>query len=233
MTHMFTSLGLQLGTRNAGSVISPVVPSPRIMIVGDSITDGRQYPGEGNGFLVQLAVALADLTPVFVGPYTTAGISHAGFPGERLDQMSLNVAGWVTTYTPDIVLVIGGLNDARASATGATMASRLSSILSEVHNASATARVVVAQIPWVFPQPAVRTALIDYNTAVTATVAASAVGSAGLARVVDLRGCSPTLSARDCADTVPPPSRAAFVRYAASLEPVLRNAAGHPAIWPG
>jgi hypothetical protein len=230
-TRSLSSTGFLIGARDAGNPIFPVVESPRIMCVGDSITDGQLFPGDGGGFLVRLSDALAAITPVFVGPYTSSGIAHAGYPGDRLDQIETRVGAQVTTHSPDVVVLIGGLNDARAGASGATMSTRLAAILATVYAAKPNTRVVVGQIPWVSPTATISASILTYNGLVPATLAGSGAGLAGLGRVVDLRGCSPSLSVRDVADSVPHPSRLAFRRYADALYPAVLNASGRPAIW--
>ncbi|MEU8158051.1 GDSL-type esterase/lipase family protein [Micromonospora sp. NPDC048986] len=143
----------------AGSMPAVAAPAPldtsqhlRILAIGDSITRGVGSPTT-DGYRAYLTSYLVD-----VGQYTTTDMvgglvdglgpqpQHEGHGGWRIDQLTAEAAGWVTTYDPDVVLVMGGTNDALQGASATTMGNRLRGLLAAILTTDPTVRVIVADL---------------------------------------------------------------------------------------
>ena len=78
-----------------------------LLCLGDSITDcGRLFSPEslGNGYVKQLSILLHDAGRHF-------SIENKGIDGFTLEKLLDNIDSWITTYDPDIVIVLIGIND--------------------------------------------------------------------------------------------------------------------------
>lgn len=124
--------------------------SPRVLCVGDSITEGTDSDG---GYRAKLHDRVAGL--VFVGPYTTENriglpLAHAGKSGERADEIEATAASesWMATYTPDIVFVQVGTNDLIQGADASTTASRIDSLAGALADARPSAKIVILAVPF-------------------------------------------------------------------------------------
>jgi hypothetical protein len=225
-----TSSGHILGIRPIGDPCASQVPL-KIMCIGDSWTDDAGFPGAlGTGIRAGLGQRLTDIgiSPTWVGPF--GGGTHAGVGGATLTSINASVAGWLTTYTPEICIVHAGLNDARAAASGATINTRWQTLLATMFTARPAMRVVVCLIPETNGDSA-RQYINAANALLPATFSASGYGTNNLLRVANLRGCVPTMSSLDVVDTVPHPSRLSYERIADSIWPTLLNASGRNAEW--
>lgn len=225
-----TSSGRPLGTRPAGNPCASVVTAT-IMGVGDSWTDDAGFPGAlGTGVRAGLATRFADISvsATFTGP--NGGNTHAGVGGATLVTMNAAIAAWLTTYTPNLCILHGGLNDANAAASGATISARWATLLATMYSARPAMRVVACLIPEINGH-ASRQYINAANALLPATFAASSYATDNLLRVADLRGCVPTMSALDVVDTVPHPSRRSYARMVDALWPSVLNALGREAEW--
>ncbi|MBN2088998.1 T9SS type A sorting domain-containing protein [candidate division KSB1 bacterium] len=90
----------------------------RIMPLGNSLTSGLVAAGSDpvGGYRDDLATILtnAGINFTFVGSQTHGTgfpADHEGHPGWTVDSLNLFLAGWLTTYQPDIVIAMGGTND--------------------------------------------------------------------------------------------------------------------------
>lgn len=235
---MNTSLGLNLGTRPAGSPILPLLAGTvNIQYVGDSYIAGEGFPG-GDGSshraFAFAKFAAASIAVDFVGPYASgpqADNQHAGLSGTTLTAIDGSIAAWLTTYVPDVCIVAAGLNDARTGASGATIDSRWATLLATMWTARPGMRVVACLIPSATTDATVRGRIDAANALLLATFAASSFAGAGRLLTADLRGCMPTASPMDAIDTVPHPTPRSFQRMGEALWPVLLNAMGRNADW--
>jgi acyl-CoA thioesterase-1 len=86
----------------------------------------------------------------FVGSQTTGlpGIdaNHEGHNGWATDLMSNFINGWMSTFTPDVVLLIAGPNDLIQGAGPATALARMGTLLNQIHAARPTTRILVATL---------------------------------------------------------------------------------------
>jgi lysophospholipase L1-like esterase len=153
----------------------PTVPAqPRIMPLGDSITAGVGSSA-GTGWRDDLAVLLSDAGVVadFVGSQSTPGqpgLEHEGHGGWRIDQIDTHVVGWMAATTPDVVMLNIGSNDyVRRFSTG-TAPARLSTLISNILDASPNVRIVVSKL--LVPTGTTRAAGVrTYNTLMAGIVA--------------------------------------------------------------
>src|SRR4051794_5770704 len=79
------------------------------MPLGDSITEGTQFPGGYRIGLWQRTAAAGyrvDLVgSQFNGPSSLGDHDHEGHPGRRIDQIDANIGGWLCGTTPRTVLL--------------------------------------------------------------------------------------------------------------------------------
>lgn len=87
-------------------------------------------------------------TDTFALPAFSANAQHSALSGDLLSGGILTrCTADVITYTPDVVVIEGGTNDAFAAASATTIRDRMGSCIDAVLAASATARVVVCTDP--------------------------------------------------------------------------------------
>jgi lysophospholipase L1-like esterase len=172
--------------------VPPAAPV-RIMCVGDSITAGYtdnpswnvpfQF-GYRSGLYTRLSAAGypfqfvgASAEPwngVFGTPTNTPSPDlrtvdqdhHRGYGGWGTAGILSNIAGWLTTDNPDVVLLMIGIND------GGSVEARanLNSIVQTMVTNKPNARVIVAQIT---PTASFSQTLVDYNTYIRDTLVPS------------------------------------------------------------
>jgi lysophospholipase L1-like esterase len=91
--------------------------APKIMPFGDSITNGDSPDGvDEHGYRGYLWVNLAEQGKLvdMVGPNNNGLIpdaDHAGYPGERADDLAPILPNLLSTYSPDAILLMLGTND--------------------------------------------------------------------------------------------------------------------------
>lgn len=227
-----TTSGRLLGTRPAGNPVASVVPgTAKIMDFGHSFVAANAW-AEANAVATRalLSARFTDLgvAVTWVGPYTGGGIAHAGVSGSTIVAQTAAVGAWLTTYEPDVVVILTGHNDGGPAA---TLTSRYSTLLSTMYAARASCRVVPCLLP-ITAASAHGPLFAEAAPLLTAAWAASDYATAGRLRAADLRGCIPTRSGRDTAvaDGIHPTPRS-YQRMASALWPTLLNALGRSADW--
>jgi lysophospholipase L1-like esterase len=174
-----------------------------IMPLGDSITDGQNGTGGYRSDLWQMLQAdggYLDLVgSQWAGPAMLADRSHEGHSGWRIDQIDAQLAGWLSTYRPDIVLAHLGTNDVSQRYDLAQAPSRLAALIDRITAALPDTTVYVATIvPRGDADDEELTA--TYNAAIPAIVQTRA--DAGMqVRLVDMHAA---LDTTDLADGIHP-----------------------------
>jgi lysophospholipase L1-like esterase len=103
-------------------------------------------------------------------PYALADPHHEGHDGWTVDEMVGQLAGWMASSQPDIVVLFGGTNDLNQGDTPAGVVAEMRQAVNIVQSANPAARIVVAQIP-PHKDTQARTDLIaQYNSLVAAVV---------------------------------------------------------------
>lgn len=159
------------------------VSPKKILCIGDSITQGavlNTHVGPEDSYRYRLWYSLrgAGKSVEMVGPFSQGGAytawdnKHAGVPGTKMPAMELAAPAWISTYSPDWVIIMGGTNDTNDTITAAGMIARLESLIDTVIGALGTTNVIVCTIP----ERAGRKALIDgYNALMPAACAGKSV----------------------------------------------------------
>ncbi len=131
----------------------------QIMPLGDSITYGvvNNSSRESGGYRTELwkSFKANGITVDFVGSQSSGASSlgdknHEGHPGKTIDWIDERVSGWLNTYTPDIVLLMIGTNDAGNESVN-QMSKELSSLIDRITRYSPDTQVFVASIPPINP----------------------------------------------------------------------------------
>jgi VCBS repeat-containing protein len=120
----------------------------------------------------------------FVGPNTSGDSllpdqAHAGYPGERSDQIASRLPAMLATYHPDAILLMAGTNDIfQETAPASHVADSIRSMLTAVAQESPGTHVYVATLMPINPaqdgEPGDNTMVATVNAAIKATVAAAA-----------------------------------------------------------
>lgn len=130
----------------------------RVMALGDSMTD---YADDADGWIQVLSTALAarlpDVTIEWVGSEGTSPWEHEGDPGAALSGIRINLAASQTTEAPDLILLLGGTNDAHPTAGGgaydaATSTAAIAGLLADAKAVNSDVQFVVTSP--VIPNPA-------------------------------------------------------------------------------
>ncbi|MFI7588041.1 GDSL-type esterase/lipase family protein [Spongisporangium articulatum] len=127
---------------------TPVARPLRVMPLGDSITWGNYYAGayrvtlwkklKANHLKVNFVGSVSN------GPSSLGDHDVEAFSGWRTDQFNDDVAGWLKTYRPDVVLLQTGSSDIEQGATGATTAQRLDTLLATMYRTKPHLMVIVS-----------------------------------------------------------------------------------------
>jgi lysophospholipase L1-like esterase len=126
----------------------------KIMCVGDSITLGQDATSSWlpkNGFRYRLWYFLrrAGVAAEMVGPFSNGGAyaawnaNHAGIGGTTLVTMDSNIAAWIAAHTPDVVLILGGINDLVTQTEAATIA-RLETLIDTIQATPTSPAILVS-----------------------------------------------------------------------------------------
>lgn len=126
-------------------------PRPvRIMPLGDSITDGDDYPG---GYRVGLWRRLAqagyrvDLVGTRSnGPPELGDRDHEGHSGWRIGDLDASVVSYLRSHMPDVVLLHIGTNDINGNHEVDTAGARLSQLVDKIFATAAGVDVFLATI---------------------------------------------------------------------------------------
>ena len=137
------------GTQQSGGAL-------KIMPLGDSITDGYNIPG---GYRIKLETLLkaANVSYDFVGSGSNgpSGLTdknhegHSGYTNSDLGGVVLN-GGVISTYNPDVVLLMIGTNDVNRNQSLSGAITDLGYLLDWIKNSSYTTTVLVANITPIF-----------------------------------------------------------------------------------
>jgi lysophospholipase L1-like esterase len=129
----------------------------RVMPLGDSITRGQGdggATGTYNGYrcslknrLTSAGIAIDYVGPLSEGRSDCADREHAGWSGWTIAELTASAAGWVTTYQPDVVLLMAGTNDVIERADMPNMGARLGQLIDTVKAAKPGVIVIVSTLP--------------------------------------------------------------------------------------
>jgi lysophospholipase L1-like esterase len=175
----------------------------RIMPLGDSITDGYNIPG---GYRIDLEdeLSASGIRVDFVGslhdgPRSLADQDHEGHIGWRIGQIQSSVDEWLTTYHPDVVLLLIGTNDILHHYRIATAPYRLGTLVDRIHTVRPTTKILLSTLPPI-ANPVENRRVTTYNAHVIEVVRIRA-GTGEPIRLVDGGGA---LTLSDLADGVHP-----------------------------
>lgn len=151
---LITTSGIDMGIANflksnGGNTLD-------IMCLGDSITVGyspRVHYGPKNGYRYRLWYHLrrADMACKMVGPFNDGGTyaawssAHAGINGTSLMAMIGNAPAWIAAHKPDLVVLLGGVNDL-PFVNVATTAARLETLIQTIQATPQGPAILVSTI---------------------------------------------------------------------------------------
>ncbi len=168
------------GTTNTASV-SRSTPGGggilKLMPLGDSITEGaiwstNTWQGGYRKVLLDRLTAQYPGRVDFVGSLTaySSGMSdpqHEGHSGWQTSGINSNVATWISTYQPDIVLLHIGTNDLAQSVAVPTITENLNQIIAKIYGARPGCTIILCTLvpmllggEWNFPR------WVQYNSSV-------------------------------------------------------------------
>jgi lysophospholipase L1-like esterase len=141
------------------------------MPMGDSITYGFGDPNT-NGYRAPLLnlVQAGGQSIDFVGSQQSGNFGdtdNEGYPGITISllQATLTQNGSLTTYQPQIILLLIGTNDILIGSTSSKMLDDLSSLIDFIHSSAPQAKLIVGSIP-----PHGNDDIDTYNTAIPGLV---------------------------------------------------------------
>jgi lysophospholipase L1-like esterase/fibronectin type 3 domain-containing protein len=151
-------LGVGLAVLSTSLVVAPadaaettLVAPVKIMPLGDSITHGV---GASGGYRLELKDLLvpAGYSFDFVGsrnsgPYEIEDRQHEGNSGYKIHDIAAIARNRVTTYRPDIVLLVIGTNDVWTDYELDSAPARLGGLIDTIVDAAPAASVIVGSIP--------------------------------------------------------------------------------------
>lgn len=152
-------------------------PAPiKIMPLGDSITFGAIYPGAYRVELWQKFVA-NNIAVDFVGsqnngPTSLGDKDNEGHNSKMTSYILSNLDAWLTTYQPDIVLLLIGTNDVQSATNAVGAPERTGQIIDMIASKLPNTRIVVASIPPLLNSSANTQRALDYNAALPAVITA-------------------------------------------------------------
>lgn len=179
----------------------------RILPLGDSITEGYDVPG---GYRIRLCAQLDAWSDrhglpsvewvgsLQHGPPELRDRNHEGHSGWRIDQLQAEIAAWLATARPDVVLLLIGTNDVVQAYDLARAPERLNQLITTIQAQQPGVWLVVATLPPMdatilnLGDPAQLQAEVDrYNQAVRRLVGdraarGEAIALVELAEAVDL-----------------------------------------------
>ena len=122
----------------------------RAMPLGDSITAGYDS-STGNGYRQDLATELASQIGYldYVGSQYDGPMSdpdNEGHFGARIDQIAAITNASLSSYKPNIVLLLAGINDLGQNYQVSTAPNRLASLIDQINSAEPEATVLVATL---------------------------------------------------------------------------------------
>lgn len=133
--------------------------TPRIMFLGDSITDGTGDTGNIFGYRDTAQSIYTPSSYITVGAYyspesdATYGVRHQGLPGQRADEMQTAIAAQLVTYMPkpnppgSVIVLHIGTNDLNSGGdTGATLIPQLEDIVAQITAYDSTIKLFICTI---------------------------------------------------------------------------------------
>lgn len=122
----------------------------RIMPLGDSITVGEGAGGDGWRLpLASLLVDVQQWPAEWVGSQSSGSQPnprHEGHSGWRIDQLAGQVTDWLTAWTPNVVIVQAGTNDALQGASAEMMIQRMSTLIATIRQARPSAHILLGEL---------------------------------------------------------------------------------------
>ena len=121
----------------------------KILPLGDSITKGITGSTDLAGYRNDLADSLTaeGVNFTFVGSVTTdAGGNHEGHDGFRADQVLANINGYLTSRSPDVILLHIGTNDISDNQTIQSTRDEISSIIDAISAFDANIKIVISSV---------------------------------------------------------------------------------------
>jgi lysophospholipase L1-like esterase len=149
--------------------------APRLMPLGDSITDGWQEPGayriELSRLLLEAGRPVDFVGSLVNGPESLPDKDHEGHNGWRIQDLAAAMNPWLDANQPDVVLLMIGTNDVLSNRDLPNAPTRLSALIDQVLSRVPSATVFVAAIPRL-QNPVDDQEVQDYNAAVPGVVQA-------------------------------------------------------------
>jgi lysophospholipase L1-like esterase len=184
-----------------------------IMPLGDSITDGYNIPG---GYRIELWQKFASngnqvdfVGSMTNGPSSLGDKNHEGHSGWRIDQIDAQISGWLSSYQPQIVLLLIGTNDMIQEYQVAQAPARLSALIDKILVGAPERRIILATLP-PNTDSGRNTRIVAYNSALPEIVAQKAA-EGKLVTLVDMYSA---LTLADLADRTHP-NQAGYSKMAA------------------
>ncbi|MDY6804490.1 MAG: SGNH/GDSL hydrolase family protein [Cyanobacteriota bacterium] len=153
--------------------VMPEKAPTKIMPLGDSITDGYDFPG---GYRINLWKQLSDrgykinfVGSLINGPNYLPDRDHEGHSGWRIDQINEYINIWLKRTQPDIILLTIGTNDIAQNYRVKTAPERLNNLIDEIFQEVPNADILVASIPPIEMEELDRR-VNEYNRAIAALV---------------------------------------------------------------
>lgn len=131
----------------------------KIMPLGDSITSGVMGTNDRNsgGYRTELwkKFVANGLKVDFVGsksngPDSLGNKDHEGHPGWEIEEIASSINGWLSTFEPDLVLLMIGTNDTKKKPVR-RMIKELSALIDQITTHSPDVQLLVASIPPIHP----------------------------------------------------------------------------------
>ena len=182
-----------------------ITPTVKIMPLGDSITDGVGMESRG-GYRIEFwrLATLEGLSTDFVGslmngPASLPDKDHEGHSGWEISLLWENVGNWLTTFKPEVVLLMIGTNDVFRQTDLARAPERYAMLLDRIATVAPETFVVAALIT-PSRDPLVDQRVVAFNNAIRPLILQRQ--SAGLP--ISLVDMHPALTNADLADDVHP-----------------------------
>ncbi|WP_102126790.1 DUF4038 domain-containing protein [Deinococcus planocerae] len=198
--------------------------APRVMPLGDSITDGYNVPG---GYRIELLGRLSARAPGvnFVGslqngPGTLADRDHEGHSGWRIDELSARIDGWLDRAQPDVILLMIGTNDVIQNRDLGQAPARLGRLLDQIGARRPNTQVLVSSLPPLQNSEENRR-VRQYNAAIPGLVKTRA----DQGRRVTFVNVGAALTLADLADGVHP-NAGGYAKLARAWDDALRRVPG-------
>jgi acyl-CoA thioesterase-1 len=146
---------------------------PKIMPLGDSLTDGYYVPGGYRQFLWQ-KLHQQGISFEFVGSETDLGDPviteftqncHEGHSGWKIHEIDFMLLSWLPTTEPDLILLLIGTNDILGNYAPDQAPQRLERLLNNLWEFLPATKVILGSLPPV-GHPDFNAAVLDYNEAI-------------------------------------------------------------------